>query len=240
MKQRCLQALEGFNIDPSGFSWGAAAKSCTKRTCWVTVLSGTLVLLAHWSLKHQIWANKFSQRAEHSADILGGCAYIKPAADVLQNTRFRLTVWRADAGVGQEGWKASLSSALLKGMWSHALHPKCQTHQPVQLSLGSAAHDTFVPAPNLRVALWPYIRVHTVPTRTHSGSRPAVHGIFGCALTDIAGYKCVSSRSGSFHCVCAACFSAEIFNGSSLSQITSFWQWDKKNLAQLFLKPRLD
>lgn len=136
MKQRCLQAPKGFNIDPAGFSWAAAAKRCTQRTCSVTVLSGTLVLLAHWWLKHQIWANKLSQRAEHSAAILGGRAYIKPAADVLQNTRFRLTVWGAGAGVGQEGWKISLSSALLKGMQSHAPHPKCQIHQmPVAAQL---------------------------------------------------------------------------------------------------------
>lgn len=116
MKQRYLQSLKGFNIEPEGFIWDAAAKSCTQRTCSVTELSDMLVLLVHWSLKDRIWTNKLSQGAGHSADILGDCAYIKPTADVLQNTRFRLTVWRADAGTGQEAWKSSLSSALLKGM----------------------------------------------------------------------------------------------------------------------------
>lgn len=90
------------------------------------------------------------------------------------------------------------------------------------LSLGSAAHGTFVPPPKLRVALQPYNRVHTVPAGTHPGSRPTVHGIFGGALTDLSGYEYVSSRSGSFHCVYAVCFSAEVFHGISLPQITSF------------------
>lgn len=71
----------------------------------VTVLSGTLVPLAHGSLKHQIWANKFSQRAEHSADVLGGCVYIKPAADLLQKTRLRLAVWRTSLVWGRRDEK---------------------------------------------------------------------------------------------------------------------------------------
>lgn len=123
---------------------------------------------------------------------------------------------------------------------SHSPPPKCQTHQPVAAHLRlCCAWDIFT---STQTGSCPAAKCSCSRCTSwdHPSSRHTVQGIFGCALTDIAGYKYVSSRSGSFHCVYAACFSAEVFHNSSLPQITSLWQWDKKNLAQLFLKLRLD
>ena len=156
----------------------------------------------------------------------------RPAADVLNTARSKLTVWGAAGGAGQNGWKSSPSSALLEYMWSHAPHSKCQTQQAV------AAQLRLCSTWNIRTTAW--TEACPAATRwcshcadcdsrwlqTHSACHPQV-----CIVTDVSGY--VSHISGSFHCMCTAYVSAEVFHGSSLPQITFFQQWDNRNLAQL-------
>lgn len=200
------------------------------------MLSGTLVPLAHGSLKHQIWANKLSQRTDHSADVLRGCAYIKPAADMLQKTRFRLAVWRAAAGVRQAGWKASLFLHSSKACSPLLL---IQSARPISLwllSLGCAAHGTFVPPPDLRAALQPCAHVHTAPAGTHPGSRPTAQI---CLCTDWH-LRLFHLEVDLFTACMLHVFQLKSSKAAFCLKLPPPNSGTKKNLAWLFPKLRLD
>lgn len=128
-----------------------------------------------------------------------------PAADVLNTARAKLTVWVVAAGVGQKGWKAAPSSALLESTSSYAPCSKCQTQEAVAAQRRLCSTWNLVPPPELRLTLEPHAGVLTGLTVTHDGSKPIVHVIFGCALWQTFQVVCFTCKRVFLlfvHCMC--------------------------------------